>query len=141
MSLLPETVPLGEQQAGAHALLARGKRCERGHEQVGQPLLLAGELEVAGEPEDALATIRVVARGEAEGVICELDRGLRCPALVRPSRRGRDVGRERRVGAGRGKCTVPRSELPSPTAAASRRCSSRRSAASARSTTAAARSG
>ena len=44
-------------------------------------------------------------------MICELDRGLRCPALVGPSRRGGDVGREPAVGAGRGECSVPRSEL------------------------------
>ena len=101
----------GEQQAGANPLLTRGKRRERGNEQVGQPLLLSRELEVAGQPENALAAIRVVARGEPEGVICELDRGLRCPALVCPSRRGRHVGREGRVGTGCRKRTVPRSEL------------------------------
>ena len=44
-------------------------------------------------------------------MICELDRGLGRPARVRLSRRGRHVGRQPRVGASRGKCTVPCSEL------------------------------
>ena len=134
--------PGGEQQARPHARRAGRKRLERRAQQIGQPLRLSRDLEVGGELEQALASVAVVRRRQAQGVLGELHRGLRSAARGGVGGGRRDASPPARRRAARppargGACAARSSE----TAPASARWSARRSVARAWLLAAAASSG